>query len=181
MKTLKNILEGLLRGMDDTIDSGQADLEKVLNIDTIPTVKDFSQNPYSKTMYLVPWYCPDVLKKYKKLYPKMIKSEHTTLFFVLDKYGRTTDLNILIGVNTDITCRKNALPGWNDGYVGADIRKCKGFVINLIEKLAKNPDKMDKLMKYAYESWEHYSPENPLGFDATGNYKLLKSFSELDK
>ena len=181
MKDLKDILEGLLRGMDDTLDSGQDALDAVMNIDTVPTVKDFKQNPWNKHMHLVPWYCPDVLTKYKKLYPKMIKPEYTTLFFVLDKYGRSTDLNIMIGESTDVTCRKNTLPGWNDGYVGADIRKYKGFVINLIKKLANNPDKMDKLMKYAYECYNHYMSNSFFGPDSKGNYKQLKSFSELDK
>jgi hypothetical protein len=183
MKNLKSyISEGLLRGMENTLDDGQAALDAAMNVDTVPTVKDFKKHPWFNNMHLVPWYCPEVLAKYKKLYPDMIKREYTTMFFALEKEGRLTDLNIMIGENTDVTCRKDALPGWNDGYVAADIRKCKGFVINLIKKLANNPDKMDKLMKYAYEFYDHYTNKTDFGRDSKGNFKLkqVKSFSEFE-
>lgn len=151
MKSLKDILEGLLRGMDDTLDSGQAAVDAVMNLDTIPTKNDFQKNPWNKDWHGVAWYCPDVLAKYKKLYPDFVEPEINALWFVLDKYGRTCDLNIAFGSSTHFMDCRHSIGGWNDGFVGATLAKYKGFVISLIEKLAKNPEKLDKLMKHAYE------------------------------
>ena len=40
MKQLKNILEGLLRGMDDTLNSGEADVNAALNADIVGITSD---------------------------------------------------------------------------------------------------------------------------------------------
>jgi hypothetical protein len=151
MKTLYDIYEGLLRGMEDTLDSGQANVDAVMNLDTIPTKKDFQKATWNKGWHGVAWYCPDVLAKYKKLYPDLIEPEMNTLWFALDKYGRMCDLNILFGAGTGIMDCKQSICGWGDGFVGATLTKYKEFVISLIERLAKNPEKLDKLMKHSYE------------------------------
>ena len=74
-----------------------------------------------------------------------------TLWFVLDKYGRLCDLTVSFGRSTNFTDCRQTIYGWNDGFVGATLTKYKEFVIILIERLAKNPEKLDKLMKHAYE------------------------------
>lgn len=175
MKNLKSYIEeGLLQGMDQTLASGEEDADAAMNIDTIPTQKDFQKNPWNKGWHGVPWYCPDVLAKYKKLYPKFIKSEMNTLWFVLDKFGRTVDLNVMFGDSNIVTCKKQTIGGWNDGFHGATVAKYKGFVISLIERLAKNPEKLDKLMKYANEVYDHY--EN---YELSNGYKDVKSLMSL--
>lgn len=157
MKTLYNYInEGLLRGMDSTLASGEEDVDAVMNIDTIPTKKDFQTNPYNKNRHCVAWYCPDVLAKYKKLYPNFIDPEMNTLWFVLEKYGRVVDFNLMFADSQSITCKKQAIWGWNDGFVGATVAQYKVFVINFINKIAKNSEKLDKLMEYANEVHNHY-------------------------
>lgn len=175
MNTLYNYInEGLLRGMDNTLSAGQEVVDAVMNIDTIPTKKDFQKNPWNKDWCGVAWYCPDVLAKYKKLYPKFIRPEMNTLWFVLDKFGRTVDLNVMFGDSTIVTCKKQSIGGWNDGFQGATVAKYKVFVISLIDRLAKNPEKLDKLMKYANEVYDHY--EN---YELSNGYKDVKSLMSL--
>ena len=157
MKNLKSYIEeGLLRGMDSTLSAGQESVDAVMNIDTIPIKNDFQKNPWNKDWQGVAWYCPDVLAKYKKLYPNFIKPEMNTLWFVLDKYGRVVDFILMFGDSQSVTCKKQAIWGWNDGFVGATLAKYKGFVINFINKIAKNPEKLDTLMKYANEVHDAY-------------------------
>ena len=171
MRQLKDILEGLLRGMDSTLDSGQDVVDAVMNIDTIPTKKDFQKNPWNKDWYGVAWYCPDVLAKYKKLYPDLIRPEIKALWFVLDKYGHTCDLHVSFSSGTDFMDSRQSIGGWDDSFQGATVAKYKGFVISLIERLAKNPEKIDKLMKHAYEY-------KKLG-KGNYSYKEIKSLTSL--
>jgi hypothetical protein len=172
MKNLKSYIEeGLLRGMDNTLDAGQAALDAAMNIDTIPTKNDFQKSPYNKDYYGVAWYCPDVLAKYKKLYPDFVESEINTLWFVLDKYGRLCDLTVSFGRSTNFTDCRQPIVGWNDGFVGATLAKYKGIAISLIERLAKNPEKLDKLMKHADEY-------KKLG-KGNYSYKEIKSLTSL--
>lgn len=172
MKNLKSYIEeGLLRGMGDTLASGEEDANAAMNIDTIPTKNDFQKNPYNKDYHGVAWYCPDVLAKYKKLYPDFVESEMNTLWFVLDKYGRLCDLTVSFGRSTNFTDSRQPIIGWNDGFVGATLAKYKVFVIDLIERLAKNPEKLDKLMKHSYEC-------KKLGKD-NYSYKEIKSLTSL--
>ena len=172
MKNLKSYIEeGLLRGMGDTLESGEEDANAAMNIDTIPTKNDFQKNPYNKDYHGVAWYCPDVLAKYKKLYPDFVESEMNTLWFVLDKYGRLCDLTVSFGRSTNFTDSRQQIIGWNDGFVGATLAKYKVFVIDLIERLAKNPEKLDKLMKHSYEC-------KKLGKD-NYSYKETKSLTSL--
>lgn len=152
MKNLKSYIEeGLLQGMDQTLASGEEDADAAMNIDTIPSIRDFKRNPYNKDYHGVAWYCPDVLAKYKKLYPDLVGPEMNTLWFVLDKYGRLCDLTVSFGKSTNFADCRQTIYGWNDGFVGATLTKYKEFAIILIKRLANNPEKLDKLMKHAYE------------------------------
>lgn len=178
MKNLKSYIEeGLLQGMDQTLASGQDTLNAAMNIDTLPSVKDFKKNPYNKDVCDVAWYCPNVLKKYKSLYPDMILNDHDSIHFALDKFDRSTFLDIYIGAGVNYPVANYCvIYGWHDSLAGATLAKYKSIVIKLIDNIARNPQKLDKIMAYAYECRKQYNDvkDNP---DKT--YKKLKSLLSL--
>jgi hypothetical protein len=59
MKDLKQILEGLLRGQEDTIVNGENDLNAALGI---PTVDDFRWNSSGCSVYFP---CAEIMRKYR--------------------------------------------------------------------------------------------------------------------
>lgn len=177
MKKLKSYIEeGLLRGMDQTLASGQDDLNAAMNIDTLPKVKDFKKNPYNKDVSDVAWYCPDVLKKYKALYPDMVLNDHNSIHFSLDKIGLSTflDMSISTGVNYPVA-NYRPIHGWHDSLAGATLAKYKSIVIKLIDNIAKNPQKLDRIMAYAYECAYECKKQDP----NNRSHKKLKSLLSL--
>lgn len=158
MKNLKSYIEeGLLKGMDQTLAAGESDYEATMDIATVPTVKDFIKNPWNKNWYGFAWYCPNRLEKYKKLYPDICPSWATSIWFVLDNEYKPVDLNIFLGENnTDFKCKKSSVPGWNDGLIGSNITTYKKMAIQVIDKLARNSEKLDEVMRYANEVRHYY-------------------------
>ena len=177
MKNLKNILEGLLKGMNDTLDAGQDALSTALNLDTVPKVKDFKRNPYNKDRQFAAWYCPNVLSRYSRMYPDMIDKSFTSIHVVIDKYmDRVIHVDLWFADSVDAICGKKAVQGWTDGFT-APLAKCKSIAIDMIKFLANNPDKMDKVMAYAYECFKFYKNNET---DTNGRkYKLQKSIIDL--
>ena len=178
MKTLKNILEGLLKGMEDTLDAGQADLDTAMDISTLPKVKDFKRNPYNKDRQFVAWHCPNVLSRYKRMYPDMIDKNFTSIHVVIDKYmNRVIHVDLWFADSTDAICSKKAVQGWTDGFT-APLAKCKSLAIDMIKFLATHPEKMDKVMAYAYECFKFYK-NNETDPVSGRKYKLQKSIIDL--
>ena len=153
MRTLKNVLEGILGNVDDVLAAGKDAIAQEANIDTLPTVKDFEKGIYNSKWHQALWYCPNVIKKYRSKYPDMVPTEVDSIMIVLDAgYSRVVDCNIYFTKKTQFGLHKlKTIVGWNDGFVGANLRKYKQMAIDILTKLAKNPDKMDKVMKWADE------------------------------
>lgn len=175
MKNLKSYIEeGLLRGMDDTLDAGQDDLDTAMDLKTLPKVKDFKKNPYNKDWVEAGWYCPNVLDRYRHMYPDMIERDFNSIHIILDKYNeRTVHVDLWFADNVDVVCRKKAVQGWTDGFT-APLVKCKSIAIDMIKHIAQHPEKMDKIMAYAYECFKFYNARND-----DHSYKVQKSIVDL--
>ena len=164
--------------MEDTIDRGQSDLDKAMNIDTLPTVKDFEKGVFNRKWHQANWYCPNIVKKYRSKYPHFVPEHADSISIILDaEYSRVVDCNLYF--STQGYAKLKSITGWNDGFVGANLRKYKQMAIDILTKLAKNPDKMDELMGYAnmyYDYWNNTTSGTP-----ADNYKHLKirSFNDL--
>lgn len=176
MQSLRHILEGLLKGMDDTLNSGDADLRSAMNLDTLPKVKDFKKYPYTSMDWTTAaWYCPNVLAKYRSKYPDMVEKNFTAIHIIIDKYSnRLVHVDLWFAESTDNVCRKKAVQGWTDGFT-ATVAKCKGIAIDMITFLANNPEKMDEVMEYAYECFKFYANNKK----DDGAYKVQRSIIDL--
>lgn len=175
MKTLK---ESLLDNIEDNIKNGQKVIDDhVNNVSTLPTVKSFEKGLYNKKWHQAIWYCPDVIKRYRSKYPDMIPDESDSIMIILDAgYGRVVDCNLYFTTRTINGMSKiRSISGWNDGFVGANLRKYKQMAIDILTKLAKNPDKMDAVMKYANDYRKYWLNND----DKDSTYMRLKSFNEI--
>lgn len=168
MKTLK---ESLLGNIEDALSNDNA-MDSEFNIDTLPTVKDFEKGIFNTKWHQALWYCPNVIKKYRSKYPDIVPAEVDSIMIVLDTgYGRVVDCNIYFTKKINYGVHKlKTIVGWNDGFVGANLRKYKQMAIDILNKLARDPKKMDALMAY--------SNEYRLNCDAE-KYIRIKSFNEL--
>ena len=168
MKTLK---ESLLGNIEDALSNDNA-MNSEFNIDTLPTVKDFEKGIFNNKWHQAVWYCPNVIDKYRSKYSDMIPAEVNSIMVVLDAtYGRVVDCNLYFCNGKDsFGMRKlRTIVGWSDGFVGANLRKYKQMAIDILNKLAKDPKKIDTLIAY--------SNEYRLNWD-TRNMRI-KSFNEL--
>lgn len=167
MKTLK---ESLLADMDDVINRGESDIEKALNI---PTAKDFFNNPYFKGQISVKWICPFILDNYKKKYPDMVKDTWTGFEFILDTcHKRMVDLHIYLTDNTEFLSHKKVLSGWNDTFVGANLKTYKKMTIDIVNALAKNEELLDKLMEHSYKAFKLVNNKKSWLIDVYSLYSL---------
>ena len=175
MKTLK---ESILSDMENTLDRGQDDLDKAFNVDTLPTVKDFNKGIFNRKWHQANWYCPNVIKRYRSKYPNFVPESADSISVILDaEYGRVVDCNLYF--STQGYAKLKSIAGWNDAFVGANLRKYKQMAIDILTKLAKNPDKMDVMMKHAnmyFDYWNNVKNGTP-----ADNHKHMKirSFNDL--
>ena len=175
MKTLK---ESILTKMEDTLDRGQSDLDKAMNVDTLPTVKDFEKVVFNNKWHQANWYCPNVVKSYRSKYPDFVPSQADSISIILDaEYRRVVDCNLYF--STQGYAKLKSITGWNDGFVGANLRKYKQMAIDILTKLAKNQDKMDELMEYAnmyHNYWCNLTSGKP---EDNRKHPKIRSFNEL--
>lgn len=177
MKTLK---ESLLDDIETTIANGASVFDAEFNIDTLPTTKDFEKGIFNNKWHQAIWYCPNVINRYRSKYSDIIPKEVDSIMVVLDAtYGRVVDCNLYFTTRTQFGVNKlKTIVGWNEGFVGANLRKYKQMAIDLITKLANNPDKMDKMLQYSFEYAKYWEGIN--NGTAKNTYKYqIKSFNEL--
>lgn len=152
MITLK---ESLLSRTKDKV--GNFDMSKVLNI---PTVKDFYINQWNRNLIEVKWHCEELLSIYKSEYPKAFKSkwDKCHLCFQIDKTIPSFQLLYIYIVNSENGCNY-WLSGWYHSFTDSNLRVYKKHTIDIIKKLAENPDAMDNLFSHAakqrLENGEH--------------------------
>lgn len=149
MRTLK---ESLLSDIDSQLDYGNVAVD---NLDTLPTINDFTRNIYNHKWHEATWYCPNVLDMYRSKYSDLIPKESDSISIVIDAtYGRVMDCNIYFttGKGTKgMTQRKRHISGWDDGLVGANLKVYKKMAISILNGLAHNHDKLEELFKYSTE------------------------------
>ena len=177
---MRTLHESLLDDIETTMANGASAMNSEFNIDTLPTIKDFEKGPYNNKWHKAIWYCPNVVKKYRSKYPDMIPDSVDSIMIVLDTtYGKVVDCNLFFTTKTTSGISKlKTIVGWNAGFVGANLRKYKQMTIDLLTKLAKNPDKMDELMQYSHEYAKYWEGINSGTAKNTYKYQI-KSLTDL--
>lgn len=152
MITLREYInEGLLRGQQSTLDSGDSDLRKTYNI---PTYKDVRRSAFNPNIAIVDWVCPGLFSKYAG--KTATTRDMAGLQFRLYK-GSTakSDIPYLLDISCINERHSNSwgVPGWK-AYVGANEKFAVKQVLQLIEKLAFEPGKLDKFFEQAERSYK---------------------------
>ena len=175
MRTLK---ESLLDNIETTMANSASALDGEFNIDTLPTVKDFEKGVFNRKWHQANWYCPNIINKYRSKYPDFVPAAADSLSIILDaEYGRVVDCNLYF--STQGYAKLKSISGWNDGFVGANLRKYKQVAIDILTKLAKDPHKMDELMEYS-NKYKKYWDNTTSGTTADkGKHLQIRSFNEL--
>jgi hypothetical protein len=152
MKSIKEyIYEGLLRGQQSTLDSGDSDLRKTYNI---PTYKDVRRSAFNPNIAIIDWVCPELFNKYAG---KIATTRDMAgLQFRLYK-GSTakSDVPCLLEISCINERHGNSwgVPGWKT-YVYENEKVAIKLVLQLIEKLAFEPGKLDEFFEHAERSYK---------------------------
>lgn len=179
---MRTLYETLLDDIETTMSNSASAVNAELNIDTLPTTKDFEKGLMNNKWHQALWYCPNVINRYRSKYSDIIPKEVDSIMVVLDAtYSRVVDCNLYFTTRAKTQFGVNKLKtivGWNEGFVGANLRKYKQMAIDLLTKLANNPDKMDKMLQYSFEYAKYWEGIN--NGTAKNTYKYqIKSFNEL--
>lgn len=183
---MKTLYESILDDIDAQLERGESDVKnEFYNLDTLPTPKDFKVAPFNKNWHEATWYCPAVIDRYRSKYPNLIPTGADSISIVIDKsFKSVCDVKLYSSIgkgNRGVTTQKKGIYGWSDGYVGANLRKYKQMAIDVLNKLANNPDKMDKMMEYANGYTKAMFSDHLEGeeFHKTAARWKMKQFSDL--
>lgn len=150
MKTLKSLYEGLLKGQEETLASGEKDIDHALGI---PTVDDFRWNSSGCSVYFP---CAETLRKYRgySWCPWNASGLQFSIFRNIDKKCFLTVS--FCGENEKFASRyAKTLKGWQyNKYSDKPIGYWKKVVISLIKHLAKNPKAFDAMLDYNMETYK---------------------------
>ena len=153
MKELKQILEGLLKGQEATLASGENDLDAALGI---PTIDDFRWNSSGCSVY---WECEDRLKKYNGY--RWCPTRSSGLQFSVVKISSNScyiNVKFCEADTKFASYYASELKGWNSNYYsGKPVSYLKKVVISLIKHLAKNPKAFDAMLDYNMETYKDIS------------------------
>ena len=141
MKQLKDILEGLLRGQQSTLDAGEDDIRKAFNV---PTIKDFHGISGNKFIRIIDWICPSLFEKYRGRIAttKDMSGMHIRLY--KDRMPHKDDPYIFeFAVVNDHGMHSWGLGGWK-AYLHESEKDAEKIVMKVIERLAYEPGLLDK-------------------------------------
>ena len=142
------IKESILSDMDDTLSMSNDAAEAALN-GYVPTINDFESNPYNRRMYVISWYCPNLLNVYRSKYSELLK-DYTTIQLTIDAtYARTVDCHMYFSEKPTPISKRKTVYGWEDGFVGSNLRTYKRMAVSIINKIANNHNKLEDLLKWA--------------------------------
>ena len=143
MKTLyEGIYEGILKGMDDTLEIDNAWSE----IYPAPKIRDFYKSSWG-SMVVVNWKCPDLIQQYiadiqsddfrylRRSDIIGIEIHVSTNSKLIDTYLYTEDYELI------------ELKGVGD-WVSDKLPVAKQKCIEFLQNLVKNPDNIQKIIKY---------------------------------
>lgn len=151
MRQLKDILEGLLRGQQSTLDSGDSDLRKTYNI---PTYKDVRGSSFNKNIAIIDWVCPELFSKYAG--KTATTRDMAGLQFRLYKGpAAKSDIPYLLDISCINERHSNSwgIPGWK-AYIYENEKFAVKQVLQLIEKLAFESGKLDEFFEQAERSYK---------------------------
>lgn len=186
---MKNLRESLLTNTKVKV---QSSLETIKKIVKVPKVKDFKKTTNRFHQYVV-WECPHILEQYKKKYPDFVNKDYTELIFVIDSSRRVVVMEIYMGLperrefdpitgnmvvlspntNTDESTNGHArrqLVGWLTQFFDGGVRTAKAETIKIIEELAEDSSKIDKIFEH---SAKHFNEYKSKGWLNVNNYKSL--------
>lgn len=179
---MKNLYESILDDTKSKVDSAVTTIKRITNL---PKSKDFKPT-FSRFQQYVVWECRDIIKDYKRKYPEMIDKDYTELLFMIDTQHRgIITLEIFLCVpearqlehseNVDCTKTVNGrarrkLLGWYDRFFNG-VRDAKVQTISLIQKIAEDPTKLDKVFEHSYKLFKEHSDK---GFISGRDYKTLE-------
>ena len=152
IKSLKTSLyEGLLRGQQSTLDSGESDLRKTYNL---PAYKDVRGSAFNPNIAILDWVCPELFSKYAG--KTATTRDMAGLQFRLYKGpAAKSDIPYLL----DISCINErhgnswGVHGWK-AYIYENEKFAVKQVLQLIEKLAFEPGKLDEFFEQAERSYK---------------------------
>jgi hypothetical protein len=85
----------------------------------------------------------------------LIPKDADSISVVIDAgFGRVMDCHIFFttGKGTKgMSHRKKVIAGWNDGFVGSNLRTYKKMAISILYGLAQHQDKLEEVFKYSTE------------------------------
>lgn len=179
---MKNLYESIL---GDTKSKVQKQIGTIKRIANLPTAKDFKKT-FNRFQQYVVWECRDIIKEYKKKYPDMIDKDYTEILFMIDTSNRDVKfLEIFLCVpearqleqtnNVDCTKTVNGrarrkLLGWFDRFF-RPVRETKQMVIDIVQKIAEDPERLDKVFEHSYKLFKEHSDK---GFINGIEYKTLQ-------
>lgn len=179
---MKNLYESILADTKSKVQNGVALTKRLARV---PAPKDFKKT-FNRFQQYVVWECKDIIKEYRKKYPDMIDKDYTELLFMIDTSNRSlVYMEVFLCVpearqleqtaNVDCTKTVNGrarrkLLGWFDRFFYG-VRDSKAEVIKIIEKLAADPEKLDKVFEHSARLFKEHSET---GFINGREYKTLQ-------
>jgi hypothetical protein len=179
---MKNLYESILDNTKSKVQKGVALTKRLAGV---PSPKDFKMTTSRFQQYVV-WECKDIINEYRKKYPDMIDKDYTELLFMINTSNRNlTYLEIFLCVpearhfeqSSTVDCTKTVngrarrkLLGWLDRFFRG-VRDSKVEVIKIIEKLAADPEKLDKVFEHSARLFKEHSET---GFVNGREYKTLQ-------
>lgn len=153
MESVTPLKESLLGKTKDKVENAGKSISTSLNI---PTLNDFYKCPYDPRHIEVDWDCEVLLDMYRSQFPDLLAKEGCKLKFQIDQTWRQCQtLNIyIVHKNT-----KNNwfLRGWVHHFVGANLRVYKKEILKLIDELAHDLDKFERLLQHGNDMFRKAS------------------------
>lgn len=174
MKQLKQILEGLLKGQENTIANSENDIDAALGI---PTIDDFRWNSSGCSVYFP---CADMMRKYRG-YAWCPWNSSGLQFSIFRNIDKKCFLTVSFCNENEKFASRYAkeLKGWQyNKYVDKPIGYWKKVVISLIKHLAENPKAFAEMLEYNAEVYKDIACKQ--SYD-DGRYMKWKEFDELFK
>ena len=175
MKTLK---ESLLGDLDANLAKG----DNIQHLDELPTINDFVKYPhFDKIWHAATWYCPDIVSVFRTKYSDYhIPHDADSISVVLiPRTDRVVNCILKFSKCDNPPILYINIKGWEDGYVGSNIRKYKKMALDVLYKVAKDYNKLSEMMEYSYKFYKFWSKVKSGTSNDKGTYLSIKQFNEL--
>ena len=138
---IEYINEGLLRGMEDVLASGEDDLRAAFNV---PTIKDFRGTSGNRFIRIIDWICPELFEKYRGRIATTKDMSGLQIRLYKDRRPFEGDPYIFEFSVVDYRGYHSwGLGGWKT-YLHESEKDAEKIVMEVIERLAFEPGLLDK-------------------------------------